>query len=127
MSDLENLFIPVLPFQPVFCHLILLCTFLHIPIYHRKTIVLCFYFYKLPCFKFSFTVFEMLFTKFIKCDTIYTICHRITIIGLFNCSLIDRLLDYFNFNITFTNNTGVTILYLTLYLLKLSSQDSIEK
>lgn len=68
-----------------------LCTFLHTSVYHRKSIVLCFYFHKLPCFKFSFSVLEMLFTRFIKCNTIYTICHSITINGYLTIFL---LIDY---------------------------------
>lgn len=94
------------------------CTFIHTSVYHRKFIVLYFYFLNLPCLN-AFQGLKMLFTRFIKCDTVYTICHSITINGLFNCSLIDRLLNCFNFIITFTNNSGLTILYLPLHLLKL--------
>lgn len=34
-----------------------------------------------------------LLTRFIKCDTVYTICHSM-IISLFHCSLIDKLLNW---------------------------------
>lgn len=90
ISDLESLSIPVLPFQPVPCHLLLFFA----PLYTYQFTIgnpLCCVFIStnLP-----FSVLEMfLLSRFIKCDTVYMICHHMTL-SLFQCSFIDRLLDW---------------------------------